>query len=85
MQKTSGEKAMSDEENAEVFAAHFNKVFNNPDLLPCDELALPFVPTQLEFTHLGEPPSIKEVRNAILCMCNGKALDPSGITSDAFH
>eukprot|EP00957_Ditylum_brightwellii_P156095 11881799-Ditylum_brightwellii.AAC.1 len=34
MKKTTGEKATTDEENAEFLAEHFRKVFNNPDPPP---------------------------------------------------
>eukprot|EP00957_Ditylum_brightwellii_P051505 3904383-Ditylum_brightwellii.AAC.1 len=37
MQKANGERAKMDEENAEVFAEQFCKVFNNPDPPPCND------------------------------------------------
>eukprot|EP00957_Ditylum_brightwellii_P165332 12588449-Ditylum_brightwellii.AAC.1 len=84
MWKSTGEKANTDEENAEVFAEHFRKVFNNPEPPPCDKSTLPLVASRPEFSNLGDPPYLKEVHNAIMCMCNSKASGPSGITSDAF-
>eukprot|EP00957_Ditylum_brightwellii_P193442 14729856-Ditylum_brightwellii.AAC.1 len=44
MRKANGDHAKTDEENAEVFAKHFRKVFNNPDPPPCDNTVLPSVP-----------------------------------------
>eukprot|EP00957_Ditylum_brightwellii_P008805 668248-Ditylum_brightwellii.AAC.1 len=84
MCKANDEHAKTDEENAEVFAEHFCKVFNNPDPSPCNETILPSVPTQPEFPHLGDPPLPAEVRSTIMRMCNGKVPGPSEITSDAF-
>eukprot|EP00957_Ditylum_brightwellii_P137994 10520355-Ditylum_brightwellii.AAC.1 len=80
MKKSTGKKAKTDEENAEVFAEHFCKVFNNPDLPPCDKSTLPIIPTHPDFFSLGDLPSFDEVRNVIMWMCNGKAPGPSGIT-----
>eukprot|EP00957_Ditylum_brightwellii_P102880 7840645-Ditylum_brightwellii.AAC.1 len=85
MTKHNGKKSKTDKENAEVFAKHFSKVFNNPDLLPCDASVLPLVPTRLQFSTLAAPPDLKEVRATIKHMANGKAPDPSGVTFDAFH
>eukprot|EP00957_Ditylum_brightwellii_P067275 5105458-Ditylum_brightwellii.AAC.1 len=45
MTKQDSKKAKMDKENAEVFAKHFSKVFNNPDPLPCDASVLPLIPT----------------------------------------
>eukprot|EP00957_Ditylum_brightwellii_P184058 14020481-Ditylum_brightwellii.AAC.1 len=84
MKKPTGKKAKTDEENAEGFAEHFHKVFNNPDLPPYDKSTLPIIPACLEFLSLGAPPSLDEVHNAIMRMCNGKAPGPSGIILDAF-
>eukprot|EP00957_Ditylum_brightwellii_P026062 1970361-Ditylum_brightwellii.AAC.1 len=84
MKKSTGKKAKTDEENVEVFADHFCKVFNNPDPPPCDKSTLPIIPTHPEFLSLGDPPSLDEVHNAIMRMHNGKAPGPSGITSDDF-
>eukprot|EP00957_Ditylum_brightwellii_P061163 4641012-Ditylum_brightwellii.AAC.2 len=53
MTKQNGEKAKTDEGNAEVFGKYFSKVFNNPDPLPCDNMVLPLVPTWAELTELG--------------------------------
>eukprot|EP00957_Ditylum_brightwellii_P132154 10076097-Ditylum_brightwellii.AAC.1 len=44
MQKPSGEKAVTDEENARVFANHFANLFNNPYPPPYDDSVLPYVP-----------------------------------------
>eukprot|EP00957_Ditylum_brightwellii_P154619 11767993-Ditylum_brightwellii.AAC.1 len=60
MTKPSGDKAKTDEENAEVFTKHFSKVFNNPDHLPCNNTVLPLVPQREEFSTLGKPPSCNE-------------------------
>eukprot|EP00957_Ditylum_brightwellii_P084337 6413586-Ditylum_brightwellii.AAC.1 len=85
MRKANGDRAKTDEENSEVFAEHFRKVFNNSDPPPCNDTVLPSVPSRLEFPHLGDPPSPAKVCSAIMCMANGKAPGPSGITSDAFR
>eukprot|EP00957_Ditylum_brightwellii_P036269 2747299-Ditylum_brightwellii.AAC.2 len=78
MTKHDGKKAKTDKENAEIFAKHFSKVFNNPDLLLCDASVLPLVPTQPQFLELATPPDLKEVRAAIKHIANGKAPGPSG-------
>eukprot|EP00957_Ditylum_brightwellii_P050033 3792818-Ditylum_brightwellii.AAC.1 len=83
MRKDTGEKAMADEENAEVFAKHFSKVFNNPNPVPCDDTALPLLPQHEEFTFLGTPSLYEEVRMAIMWIANSKSPGPSGVTSDA--
>eukprot|EP00957_Ditylum_brightwellii_P068227 5179380-Ditylum_brightwellii.AAC.1 len=84
MQKETGEKATADEKNAEVFANHFSKVFNDPDPVPCDNSALPLVLQRDEFTFLGTPPVYEEVCVAIMRMANGKSPGPTGVTLDAF-
>eukprot|EP00957_Ditylum_brightwellii_P133245 10160077-Ditylum_brightwellii.AAC.1 len=43
-EKTIGEHVITNEENTKVFVAHFCKVFNSPDLPPCNETALPSAP-----------------------------------------
>eukprot|EP00957_Ditylum_brightwellii_P126598 9649090-Ditylum_brightwellii.AAC.1 len=60
MQKPSGEKAVTDKENARVFADHFAKLFNNPSLPPCDDTVLPFVPQRDMIHHLADPPTREE-------------------------
>eukprot|EP00957_Ditylum_brightwellii_P136517 10411096-Ditylum_brightwellii.AAC.1 len=55
MQKETIEKAITDKENAEVFAKHFSKVFNTPDPVPCNDSALPLVPQCDKFPFLGPP------------------------------
>eukprot|EP00957_Ditylum_brightwellii_P115009 8772530-Ditylum_brightwellii.AAC.1 len=70
MRKETGKKATTDAENAEVFANHFSKVFNNPDPLPCDKTTLPLVPQRQEFLFLAAVPSYNEVKAAIMRMAN---------------
>eukprot|EP00957_Ditylum_brightwellii_P020858 1573277-Ditylum_brightwellii.AAC.1 len=84
VRKANGKRTKTNEENAEVFAEHFRKVFSNPDLPLCNDTVLPIVPTWPEVSHLGDPPLPVKVRSAIMRMCNSKAPGPSGITSDAF-
>eukprot|EP00957_Ditylum_brightwellii_P108501 8275959-Ditylum_brightwellii.AAC.1 len=73
MWKDTGEKAKTDEENAEVFAKHFSKVFNNPNPVPCNDSALPLVSQHEKFTFLGTLPEYEEVPKAIMWMANGKS------------
>eukprot|EP00957_Ditylum_brightwellii_P208541 15357940-Ditylum_brightwellii.AAC.1 len=80
MKRPNGNKATSDKENAEVFAKHFN----NPSPLPCNASVLSLVPQYQEFTHLASPPMHDKIANTILCMQNGKAPGPTGVTSDVF-
>eukprot|EP00957_Ditylum_brightwellii_P121412 9259022-Ditylum_brightwellii.AAC.1 len=77
-----GKKATTDEEKAQVFAEHFNKLFNNQSPLPCDPTALDLLDQLPDFMHLPKPISIFKVRAALQRMVNGKAPGPSGITSD---
>eukprot|EP00957_Ditylum_brightwellii_P136526 10411612-Ditylum_brightwellii.AAC.1 len=79
MQKITGEKETTDEENAEVFAEHFCKVFNNPDPLPCNETALPFIPTCLE---LPGPSGITSDAFCALVFCRPDP-DKTGIYANA--
>ena len=83
MQKMDETKAVTDEENAEVFCEHFSKLFNNQTPLPCDLTALDLVKQHADYTHLASPPSLQEVHAALRRMANGKAPGPSGITADA--
>eukprot|EP00957_Ditylum_brightwellii_P071588 5443004-Ditylum_brightwellii.AAC.1 len=78
-----GKKATTDEKNAQVFAQHFNKLFNNQLLLPCDPTALDLINQLPDFLHLAMPISPSEVCAALQRMVNRKAPGPSGITSDA--
>eukprot|EP00957_Ditylum_brightwellii_P071359 5424574-Ditylum_brightwellii.AAC.1 len=77
MRKANGDRAKTDEENAEVFAGNFRKVFNNPDPPPCNDTVLPSIPSRPDFPHIGDPPSPAKVRSAIMRMANGKAPGPS--------
>eukprot|EP00957_Ditylum_brightwellii_P070052 5320374-Ditylum_brightwellii.AAC.1 len=77
------EKATTDEENTQVFAEHFNKLFNNQSPLPCDPTALDLIDQLPDFPHLATPITLPEVRAALQRMANGKDQGPSGITSDA--
>eukprot|EP00957_Ditylum_brightwellii_P198035 15087766-Ditylum_brightwellii.AAC.1 len=83
MQKADDTRAITDDENAQVFCEHFSKFFNNQNPLPCDHSALELIPPHDDFTHLAELPSLTEVRAALCRMVNGKAPRPSGITSNA--
>eukprot|EP00957_Ditylum_brightwellii_P134416 10248159-Ditylum_brightwellii.AAC.1 len=56
MQKETGEKATTDEENAEIFAKHFSKVFNNPNPVSYNNPTLTLVLQCDKFTFLGPPP-----------------------------
>eukprot|EP00957_Ditylum_brightwellii_P112491 8576437-Ditylum_brightwellii.AAC.1 len=76
-------KATTDKKNAQVFAQHFNKLFNNQLPLPCDPTVLNFINQLPDFFHLATPISLSEVCAALQRMANGKAPGPSGITSDA--
>eukprot|EP00957_Ditylum_brightwellii_P026402 1997094-Ditylum_brightwellii.AAC.1 len=58
MQKADGTRAITDEENAQVFCEHFCKIFNNQNSLPCDHTALSLIPPNAGFTHLAKLPSI---------------------------
>eukprot|EP00957_Ditylum_brightwellii_P146892 11182742-Ditylum_brightwellii.AAC.1 len=78
-----GRKAKTDEENAQVFATHFDKLFNNKPPLPCDPTALDLIDQMPNFTCIAAPISLLEVRAALQRMANGKAPGPSGITFDA--
>eukprot|EP00957_Ditylum_brightwellii_P080516 6124386-Ditylum_brightwellii.AAC.1 len=77
MRKANGEQAKNDEENAQAFAQHFSKLFNNQSPLPCDITALDLIAQSQEFTHLEDPISLGEVRAALKCITNGKAAEPS--------
>eukprot|EP00957_Ditylum_brightwellii_P017779 1338951-Ditylum_brightwellii.AAC.1 len=82
-EKSDGMVATTDNENAEVFYQHFDKVFNNQSLLPCDKSALDLIDQSPNFTHLEETPSLLKVCTALHWMANGKASGPSSVTSDA--
>eukprot|EP00957_Ditylum_brightwellii_P041913 3174639-Ditylum_brightwellii.AAC.1 len=74
------------EANAEVFAKHFSKVFNNLDPVPCNDSALPLVLQCEEFAFLGTQPVYEEVRTAIMRMANVWCeADPTqaGLNADA--
>eukprot|EP00957_Ditylum_brightwellii_P102665 7824039-Ditylum_brightwellii.AAC.1 len=60
MRKQDGTKAKSDQENAKIFAEHFEKLFNNTSALPCDETVLEELFNVPEFTHLATPPTVQE-------------------------
>eukprot|EP00957_Ditylum_brightwellii_P190049 14468260-Ditylum_brightwellii.AAC.1 len=83
MHKANGKKAKTDNENVQVFATHFNKLFNNQSPLSCNPTALDLIGHIQDFTHLEDPISLKEVRDALKRMANGKATGPSRITSNA--
>eukprot|EP00957_Ditylum_brightwellii_P188440 14345374-Ditylum_brightwellii.AAC.1 len=78
-----GGKATTDKENVQVFAEHFNKLFNNQLPLPCDPTALDLIEQLPDFLHLATSITLPEVRAALQRIANGKAPGPSGITSDA--
>eukprot|EP00957_Ditylum_brightwellii_P194836 14841905-Ditylum_brightwellii.AAC.1 len=73
MTKQDVSKAKTDKENAEGFANHFSKVFNNPDLLPCNAPILLLVVTCSKFSKLITPPDYGEVKAAITHVANGKS------------
>eukprot|EP00957_Ditylum_brightwellii_P000528 40587-Ditylum_brightwellii.AAC.1 len=81
MCKANGEQAKNDKENAQVFAKHFSKLFNNQSPLPCDPSTLGLIEQSQKFTHLEDPISLGDVCTALKCMATGKATRPSGITS----
>eukprot|EP00957_Ditylum_brightwellii_P154063 11724795-Ditylum_brightwellii.AAC.1 len=83
MRKADGSKALTDEENAEVFCVHFHKIFNNLHPLPCDIAALDLIALHPTHPHLAHPPTVDAVRAALRCMANGKVPGPSSVTSDA--
>jgi hypothetical protein len=83
MYKEDGKKATSDEENAKIFATHFEKIFNNPSPLPCDLSILDEIENSPELSHLAEEPLPEEIRAAIKRMTNGKATGFSGLSQDA--
>eukprot|EP00957_Ditylum_brightwellii_P150829 11484681-Ditylum_brightwellii.AAC.1 len=83
MKMGDGRKAKTDEENVQVFAKHFNKLFNNQSPLPCDPTTLDLIDQLPDFLHLANPISLHEVCVVLQRMANGKAAGPSGITSDA--
>eukprot|EP00957_Ditylum_brightwellii_P145347 11069267-Ditylum_brightwellii.AAC.1 len=72
-----------DNENAQVFSTNFCKLFDNQSPLPCDPTALNLINQVEDFSSLNDPISLKEVRDALKQMANGKAAAPSGITFDA--
>eukprot|EP00957_Ditylum_brightwellii_P201958 15327955-Ditylum_brightwellii.AAC.1 len=78
-----GRKAKTNDKNAQVFAKHFNKLFNNQSLLPCYSTTLDLIDQLPNFLDLADPISLYEVQAALQRMANGKATCPSGITSDA--
>eukprot|EP00957_Ditylum_brightwellii_P015769 1188224-Ditylum_brightwellii.AAC.1 len=59
MRKANGKKAKTDKENAQVFATHFNTLFNNRSPLPCDPTALDLITQVPDFTHLEDPITLK--------------------------
>eukprot|EP00957_Ditylum_brightwellii_P043550 3301946-Ditylum_brightwellii.AAC.1 len=75
-------KAKTDEENAQVFAKHFNKLFNNQSPLLCNPTTLDLIDQLSHFLHLANPIYLCEVCAALQRMANGKAIGPSSITSD---
>eukprot|EP00957_Ditylum_brightwellii_P011480 868064-Ditylum_brightwellii.AAC.1 len=78
-----GRKSKTDEESAQVFAKHFNKLFNNQSPLTCNPIALDLIDQLPDFLHLTDPISLHKVRAALQRMANGKVAGPSGIASDA--
>eukprot|EP00957_Ditylum_brightwellii_P036275 2747427-Ditylum_brightwellii.AAC.1 len=60
MGKETGEKATTDEENVEVFAKHFSKVFNTPNPVSYNNSALPLVLQCDKCTCLEIPPVYEE-------------------------
>eukprot|EP00957_Ditylum_brightwellii_P053755 4072421-Ditylum_brightwellii.AAC.1 len=60
MWKADSTKAITNDENVQVFCEHFSKMFNNPNPLPCDHSALSLIPPHDNFTHLAKLPSITE-------------------------
>eukprot|EP00957_Ditylum_brightwellii_P145141 11054781-Ditylum_brightwellii.AAC.1 len=83
--KANGKKANMHKENAQVFAKHFTKDFNNLGPLLCDDRVLPLVPTCNEFTVLDKPPSYDELQDAMMMMANGKFPGPSCMTLNSFR
>eukprot|EP00957_Ditylum_brightwellii_P081454 6196193-Ditylum_brightwellii.AAC.1 len=83
MCKPDGMKAVTNEENAEVFCECFSCIFNNQTPLPCNLTALDLICPCNDFTHLAAAPSLLEVIAVISRMTNSKAPGLSGITSDA--
>eukprot|EP00957_Ditylum_brightwellii_P022947 1731617-Ditylum_brightwellii.AAC.1 len=58
MCKADGTKAVTDEENAQVFCEHFSKLFNNQTPLPCDHSMLNLIKQHDDYTHLAALPSV---------------------------
>ena len=58
-------KAKTDEENVQVFAEHFTKLFNNQSPLHCDPTALDLIDQLPDFVHLATPISLHEVPTAL--------------------
>jgi len=83
MRKAIREQAKNDKENAQVFAKHFSKLFNNKSPLPCDLSALDLIKQSQEFNHHEDTITPGDVRAALKHMVTRKAAGPSGITSDA--
>eukprot|EP00957_Ditylum_brightwellii_P172415 13125970-Ditylum_brightwellii.AAC.1 len=60
MQMADGKKATTDKENVQVFAEHFNKLFNNQLPLPCNPTALDLIDQLPDFLHLATPITLPE-------------------------
>eukprot|EP00957_Ditylum_brightwellii_P026284 1988221-Ditylum_brightwellii.AAC.1 len=58
--KIGGTKAKSDQENAKVFAKHFEKLFNNTSPLQCNKTVLEELFDVPEFLQLAVPPTVQE-------------------------
>ena len=79
MKMGDGSLASNDDENADIFAPHFQRLFNRDDA-PVDYTVTNLLEKMETITETGEPPTIDEVRAAIAKMVNGKAPGEDGVT-----
>ena len=81
MRQPDGTLGINDDENANVFYEHFNKIFNNENI-NFDETVLTLLPQRNEMSSLNNPPTFEEVKDSIKQMRYRKAPGPSGLKAD---
>lgn len=84
MRKIDGSLASSNEENAECFSVHFNKIFNNQHIL-CNPSVLDLIKEREQKEIVGDMTTIDEIINAVKWIQPRKSPGPTGLTSDTIR
>lgn len=82
MKLPNGSLAANDEEDADVLAPHFHRVYNRTDA-PVDFTVLDEVEQRPTVGNIDHEPTFEELKDAIKKMRHDKAPGPSGVTSEA--